>query len=157
MACLEARLKACEEKIADLMGKEKTMVAFSALAEYGGAHGPFDGDTTLVYNTLIANVGDAYNTSTGVFAAPVAGVYCFILSYHAGGHQIAKLTLTKNGEPIVATSDHKSDADTADNGGNAAVLELKRGDQVYVRLAAGAHVWAGNQHTSFSGFLINQM
>ncbi|XP_050931429.1 complement C1q-like protein 4 isoform X3 [Lates calcarifer] len=155
MACLEDRLKACEEKIADLMGKEKTMVAFSTLAEYGGARGPFDGDTTLVYNTLIANVGDAYSASTGVFTAPVAGVYCFILSYHAGGDHNAKLMLIKNSELIVATSDHKSN-EPSDNGGNAAVLELKKGDQVYVRMAAGTRVWADGRHTSFSGFLVNQ-
>ncbi|GLD74975.1 complement C1q-like protein 4, partial [Lates japonicus] len=103
MACLEDRLKACEEKIADLVGKEKTMVAFSAAAEYGGAHGPFDGDTTLVYNALIANVGDAYSASTGVFTAPVEGVYCFIFSYHAGGHKFAHLALLKNGEAVIRT------------------------------------------------------
>ncbi|XP_018543250.1 complement C1q-like protein 4 [Lates calcarifer] len=156
MACLEDRLKACEEKIADLMGKEKTMVAFSAAAEYGGAYGPFDGDTTLVYNALIANTGDAYSASTGVFTAPVEGVYCFIFSYHAGGHKFAHLALLKNGEAVIRTSDHAS-ADTADNGGNAAVLELKTGDQVNVLLAAGSHVWASSHHTTFSGFLIHQM
>uniref|UniRef100_A0A4W6DLC0 C1q domain-containing protein n=1 Tax=Lates calcarifer TaxID=8187 RepID=A0A4W6DLC0_LATCA len=135
---------------------EKTIVAFSAAAEYGGAYGPFNKETVLVYNKLFANVGNAYCNSTGVFAAPVAGVYCFIFSYHAGGHEIAKLTLIKNGDSVVMTSDHKTGADGADNGGNAAVLELKRGDQVYVRMAACSHVWAAGCHVTFSGFLVSQ-
>ena len=41
------------------------MVAFTAVAEYSGAHGPFNMDRTLVYNKVITNIGDAYNSCTG--------------------------------------------------------------------------------------------
>ncbi|KAM9335819.1 complement C1q-like protein 4 [Symphorus nematophorus] len=138
------------------MCEEITKVAFTALAEYGGAHGPFSTDKTLVYNKLVTNIGNAYNPATGVFVAPVAGVYSFTFFYHAGGEQIAHLSLMKNSDFIVRTSDHKSGSDTADNGGNAACLQLQRGDQVFVRMTAGSHVWA-TDHTSFSGFLICQI
>ncbi|GAA6222672.1 complement C1q tumor necrosis factor-related protein 1-like [Lates japonicus] len=157
LAALETRLKTSEQKIEELKIREKTIVAFSASAEYGGAHGPFDADTTLVYNTPIANFGDAYNKFTGVFVAPVAGVYHFVIFFQAGGQYAANLTLFKNGEPVIMTTDEAASYDSADTGGNAAVLELKKGDQLYVRMAKGSHVLAATQHTTFSGFLIRQM
>ncbi|XP_056225959.1 complement C1q-like protein 3 [Seriola aureovittata] len=132
------------------------MVVFSVKAEEGGAYGPFCSEKTLKYNTVITNIGDAYDVFTGVFTAPVAGVYYFTFFYHAGGHHVSKLILHKNKEPVVMTSDHKSgSSDTADNGGNAVFLKLEKGDKVCVHLPAGCHVWASNGHTTFSGFLVN--
>ncbi|XP_036968469.1 complement C1q-like protein 4 [Acanthopagrus latus] len=131
----------------------KTKVAFTALIEEGGAYGPFNTDKTLVYNKVVTNTGRAYNSSTGIFTAPVTGVYYFTFFYHSVGHPW--LTLFKNGEMIVKSSDHQMGADTADNGGNAVFLELQQGDQVYVSMMANCSIWAGNHHTSFSGFLLS--
>ena len=91
---------------------------------------------------------------TGVFTAPHTGVYHFTFFYHAGGQHASHLKLYKDNELIILTSDHKSGADTADNGGNAVVLQLQQGNQVYVRMSANSHVWAG-KHTTFSGFLLS--
>ena len=55
------------------------------------------------------------------------------------------------------THDHKSDSETADNGGNAVFLQLQQGDGLYVELAENCHVWASPYQTSFSGFLVSQM
>ncbi|XP_030287365.1 complement C1q-like protein 4 [Sparus aurata] len=147
LIALENRLKTLE--------KGKTKVALSALIETGGAYGPFDKDVTLAYNKVYTNIGDAYNSCTGIFTAPVTGVYYFTFFYHAGGKHASKLELFKNCEMIVRSSDHKSGCDGADNGGNAAVLQLQQGDQVYVRMPAHHHVWATSISTSFSGFLLS--
>ncbi|XP_073330701.1 complement C1q-like protein 4 isoform X1 [Pagrus major] len=132
----------------------KTKVAFSAVLEKGGAYGPFNTDKTLVYNKVFTNIGDAYSSCTGIFTAPVAGVYYFTLFYHAGGEHASNLQLFKNSEEIVVTNDHKTGSDTADNGGNAVVLQLQKGDQVYVRMRANCRVWGGPQ-TTFSGFQLS--
>uniref|UniRef100_A0A671VX85 Complement C1q-like protein 4 n=1 Tax=Sparus aurata TaxID=8175 RepID=A0A671VX85_SPAAU len=133
----------------------KTKVAFSASMNKGGAYGPFNTDVTLGYNKVYTNIGDAYNSSTGVFTAPVAAVYHFTFFYHAGGHHASKLELFKNSQMIARSSDHQTGSDTADNGGNAVVLQLQQGDRVYVRMPASHHVWAADNSTSFSGFLLS--
>ncbi|MGL4876534.1 C1q-like domain-containing protein [Paraclostridium dentum] len=92
--------------------------------------------------------------STGVFTAPVAGVYYFSMFYHAEGQRDTMLSLYKNNEPIAMSHDHKSDTDTGDNGGNAVFVQLQQGDRVFVQLAANAHVWGKDHHTTFSGFLV---
>ncbi|XP_054483459.1 uncharacterized protein LOC129116762 isoform X2 [Anoplopoma fimbria] len=92
----------------------------------------------------------------GIFAAPTAGIYYFTFYYHAGGEHPVNLSLFKNNEVVVWTSDHRSLEDTADNGGNAVFVQLQKGDQLFVRLQADTHVW-GSLSSSFSGFLFSQV
>ncbi|XP_031160160.1 collagen alpha-2(VIII) chain-like isoform X2 [Sander lucioperca] len=153
----ETRLKESENQILELRNKERTKVIFSTAAGGAASIGPFNTDTTLIYRRVITNIGGAYSPSTGIFTAPVAGVYYFIIFYHAGGAHQGRVLLYKNNELVVLTQDHKSDSDTADNGGNAAFLQLQQRDQVYVRLAANSYVWGYDHHTTFSGFLVTQM
>ncbi|KAI4808331.1 hypothetical protein KUCAC02_000395 [Chaenocephalus aceratus] len=93
-------------------------------------------DITLIDRTVITNIGGA-SPSTGVFVAPVAGVYYFTIFFHAGGKYEALLRLYKNNELVVVTYDHRCTSDSADNGGNA--------------------VWGSDYPTTFSGFLVTEM
>ncbi|XP_018543246.1 complement C1q-like protein 2 [Lates calcarifer] len=156
LATLETKLKASEEKIEDQKTKEKPKVAFSVAADEGGNYGPFDADKTMRYNKKITNIGDAYNISTGVFEAPVDGVYYFIFFFRAEGKHPSGLILCKNDNPVIMSDDGQASYDPADTGGNATVLELKKGDEVHMRLPKGNHVWASERHTTFSGFLVSQ-
>lgn len=94
--------------------------------------------------------------STGIFTAPVAGLYHFTLFYHAGGERRPILSLIKNDQIVVGTSDHQSASDGADNGGNAVYVQLKQGDQLFVRMGANSHVWGDDELTTFSGLLVRQ-
>uniref|UniRef100_A0A3Q1JRZ3 C1q domain-containing protein n=1 Tax=Anabas testudineus TaxID=64144 RepID=A0A3Q1JRZ3_ANATE len=104
-------------------GKTKKVVFSAAISGFGHT-GPFNTDTTLIYKTVITNIGNAYNQFTGIFAAPVAGIYNFTFFYHAGGSEVVNLALIKNNQVVVMAYDHKSLQDGADNGGNAVFLQL---------------------------------
>ncbi|XP_042368629.1 complement C1q-like protein 3 [Plectropomus leopardus] len=154
----ETRLRNSENQILELRNKERTKVIFSAAVGEGSKDiGPFNRDITLIYRDVKTNIGNAYSPSTGIFVAPVAGVYYFTIFYHAGGYHQSKLQLYKNNQHMVTTHDHASQHDGADNGGNAVFMQLQPGDQVYVRMVAKSHVWGSDYHTTFSGFLVTQM
>nr|XP_020442444.1 complement C1q-like protein 4 [Monopterus albus] len=155
LGALENRLKETENHIEDQKRKEGYRVVFSASADGGGRIGPFKTDTTLVYNKVITNIGSAYNQHTGIFTAPVRGVYYFSFFYHAGGEYIVFLSLMKNNELVGTTSDHSSSFDTADNGGNAVFVQLQQGDHVFVRMRSNSHIWATHRFTTFNGFLVS--
>ncbi|XP_035530878.1 cerebellin-4-like [Morone saxatilis] len=153
----ETRLKDSENQILELKSKERTMIVFSGAISGSGHIGPFDTDKTLVYRTVKTNIGNAYSQSTGIFTAPVPGIYYFTFFYNAGGSQRVSLTLMKNNEAVVKTADNSTSHDGADNGGNAVFLQLQQGDQVYMHLLANTHVWGDNLATTFSAFLVRQV
>uniref|UniRef100_A0A3P9MI71 C1q domain-containing protein n=2 Tax=Oryzias latipes TaxID=8090 RepID=A0A3P9MI71_ORYLA len=131
-------------------------VAFSARTSKGGPYGHFQEDTTLTYNAVITNVGNAYNPPTGIFTAPVKGLYYFTYFAHGGGMDRIQLQLKKDGTVVAEIHDHPTNADTADNAGNAVFLELEQGNQVYVNLVAHAAVWGEGFATTFSGVLLSK-
>ncbi|KAI2647430.1 Hibernation-associated plasma protein HP-20 [Labeo rohita] len=112
--------------------------------------------TKGVKNVLM-NVGDAYNKTTGIFTAPVLGVYYFSFFYHCQADQPTLLALFRNGKQVAITKHHKSSCYT-ENGGNGVTLQLDKGEQVYIVLRKNTRVWdESNVTTVFTGFLINAM
>uniref|UniRef100_A0A8C7CQI4 C1q domain-containing protein n=1 Tax=Oncorhynchus kisutch TaxID=8019 RepID=A0A8C7CQI4_ONCKI len=128
LGVMETQLKVNENQLEELKNNERRKVIFSAALGGNGHIGPIDHDTTLIFKNVITNIGSAYNPSTGVFAAPIAGVYYFSFFYHAGGSQTKYISLFKNGQRMVTSSDHQSSGDGADNGANAVTLQLEVGE-----------------------------
>ncbi|XP_014841007.1 PREDICTED: complement C1q-like protein 2 [Poecilia mexicana] len=154
---VEAKLKETESQVLVLKQKEALKVVFSAGILGDAAIGPFNTPTTLIYTRVITNLGNAYNQNTGIFVAPVRGMYYFSFFYHAGGGHPVGLNLMKNNQVVVRSAEHQSSNDWNDNGGNAAFVELQQGDHVYVQLDANQHVWGSGYSTTFSGFLLHQV
>uniref|UniRef100_A0AAX7U2B0 C1q domain-containing protein n=1 Tax=Astatotilapia calliptera TaxID=8154 RepID=A0AAX7U2B0_ASTCA len=143
------KLNSLEVKMLNI-GSSRRLVFF-----WNSPFGPFNTDVTMIYDHTFVNIGNAYSPVTGVFTAPVSGVYFFTIFSLSGGEHAIRLLFYKNNEVILHIHDHRSD-DTADNGGNAAFLQLQQGDTVYVRLKEGTHVYKSRTGTTFSGFLVKQ-
>ncbi|XP_041697204.1 uncharacterized protein LOC121534684 [Coregonus clupeaformis] len=136
-------------------------LAFSASLEAPGQHGntgPFNTGITLVYRNIYTNIGNAYNPTTGIFTAPVRGLYLFRFYIYGGGDSSVPTTaaLHKNGHQIaIAHAVHASGSISSSNG--VSVL-LEVGDVVNMHLWAGRKIYdSTNRHSTFSGHLLFTM
>lgn len=116
-------------------------------------------DNTIPFDTAILNVGNAMNTATGVFTAPVAGIYHFEFS----GMTSEKLNviLKKNGDDIASTA-----ADFSFWNGNsfysgislACSLQLSANDNVSLYLFGPGSLYQNDTvavpNTHFTGWLV---
>ncbi|MCI4378756.1 hypothetical protein PGIGA_G00219870 [Pangasianodon gigas] len=147
----KVKLEALQKQLAD-----KPNVAFSAsLFGHGGQTvGGYSTEEILKFQKVFTNIGGAYSPTTGKFTAPVKGVYYFGFSAFANGQYRMGVHLRKNSEQVVATYDYNSSHKDV-NGANRAVLMLEKGDEVYIGLWSGLHIFDSyNSVTTFTGFLI---
>ena len=108
---------------------------------------------TLIFNSIILNVGNGYNPSTGVFTSPVAGTYVFYVTAVEYLKQHLQVEIVLNSVSKVRTLSY-SDANYQ-TGTNMAVLNLQKGDSVWVRHIYGNGFWTESVPiTTFTGFLI---
>ncbi|KAL6463091.1 hypothetical protein MHYP_G00274820 [Metynnis hypsauchen] len=155
---LSALKKEVEILRSESAGRPK--VAFTAgLGPPAGQRGPFNIDYTLIYKNVLTNIGNAYNPSTGIFTAPVRGVYYLRFTagvYDNNSYNIG-LNLYKNDQHLMHLGENSSDG-SAKHVSSGVTLELAAGDVVYTQLPVNYVVWDDSGlRTSFSGFLIFPM
>ncbi|XP_072220493.1 cerebellin-4-like [Leuresthes tenuis] len=151
---LKTKLKYSETQLEILRSEiQGNRVAFGAAINNGGNIGPFNTEITLIYNKVYANTG-SFNPATGIFTAPVKGVYYFSFSGHNVSSKPMGLRLMKNGEQMVTVYNHAAGNryETATNG---MTLPLEVGDHVYMRLRQDTWVYGNsNDHNTFIGHLL---
>ncbi|XP_041921169.1 complement C1q tumor necrosis factor-related protein 4-like [Alosa sapidissima] len=167
LTILLAFLYSCTAQLA-LLTEElitaKEEVAFTAALQPSswdnsgfGKIGPFDTEITLEHGNVLTNVGRTYDSTTGVFTAPVKGVYFFTFTtYSWVAEADIGVKLMKNNEEVLLVWEWQDKGDNEDYASNSVLLKLEVGDKVYMRLPKGYQVAASknsNIHT-FSGFLL---
>ncbi|XP_017578573.1 complement C1q-like protein 4 [Pygocentrus nattereri] len=154
LQALEAKLQANEEELERLKKKESYKIAFAASLGSDGTYGPYSMDTNLVYSNVFSNTGNAYNSSTGIFTAPIKGLYHFSFSGINSPPTSMFLLLYKNEKLIISCYTNPSD-DRFYTASNSVSLNLEVGDQVYMRLGSDTSVFNNvNSHTTFLGHLL---
>ncbi|KAL2083070.1 hypothetical protein ACEWY4_020843 [Coilia grayii] len=164
----KSRLQASEKKTRDLENEIKNLqenrggkkVVFSVSLEKDALYehtGPFKIGKTLVYKQVFINIGDAFNSITGFFTAPVRGVYDFsfsVLGY--GGSTRVGAHLRRNGQNLVMAYATLDRGDI--NASNGVSVLLEEGDKVDVYLPAEHRILDNyHHHSTFRGHLLFQM
>lgn len=161
---LKSRLTSTESELQELRDELQTVrtktespkVAFTAALTDSGLLGPFNTDTTIIYSNVITNTGQAYNPFTGVFTAPVKGVFYFRftgMDYRSAVHM--GVALYKNGQRLMLTYEINVNNGYFEHMSNGVTLELEKGDVVYLGLPAKKGLYDNNEsHNTFSGFLL---
>ncbi|KAK7111223.1 hypothetical protein V1264_010894 [Littorina saxatilis] len=110
----------------------------------------------LLLDRAITNVGQAYDTATGVFTAPVSGLYDFqatIMGYHTTGHVTAGIFADGN-RLAYALSDNRQ-SKSFQQSTMRVVVHVKVGVKVSLKnVDAAAYDYFGGQYTTFSGLLV---
>ncbi|XP_048122754.1 uncharacterized protein LOC125309718 [Alosa alosa] len=130
-------------------------VAFSAAMSVQLNTGPFNRDYTLVYKHVFANIGNAYNPSTGIFRAPIRGVYQFDFKVYGSGSSSTPsgVILRRNGQHVLIAYGSQTQGNIHVSNGVCLLLEV--GDVVYVQLYSGAWIYDNlNHYNTFSGHLL---
>ncbi|KAL4238061.1 C1q and tumor necrosis factor protein 4 [Mactra antiquata] len=115
----------------------------------------------IKFDTTITDIGGGYNNQTGVFVAPISGIYAFSCSLldHVGTHG------GPNGAMVHAEIIHNqrllgrifAHAETTyrDQGAQTVVTAVTQGDQVYVRTRDNPDLGLGGEfYSTFTGFLL---
>ena len=126
-------------------------IAFSTKLSYNRELQPLD---TVLFDTIITNNGEGYNAETGKFTAPLSGTYYFFATVLSGYNTKVETALILNDKEVARMYSGAHDAHGS--GSNSAVVNLRSGDSVWIRLLyqGGTHVHGF--YSTFSGFIVNE-
>lgn len=99
-----------------------------------------------------------FSLGTGIFTAPVRGVYQFDIKVYGYGSSSTPsgVTLLKNGQHVLIAYCHHPQGRAHASNGVSLLLEV--GDAVYVQLFSGAWITDNlNHYNTFSGHLLFSM
>ncbi|XP_045204747.1 multimerin-1-like [Mercenaria mercenaria] len=135
----------------------ETIVTRPKVAFYARVSTPIVGIApwaTIVFSDVETNIGGAYNSKTGEFVAPTAGLYVFFCTILSGWNLIIESVLQVNGTNKMHIY---SGSNFQGSGSNRALLQLNTGD--VVRMAKHGP-WGSKPFTvhncwsTFSGYLL---
>jgi len=132
-------------------------VAFSA---------SFSQDTTPVnigqnkpipFSHVSTNTGNGYNPHTGIFTAPVSGLYAFYMTAreHTTTRSYVVIGILHSGTELCQTVVEGTSTASWDKGSCFAAVRLNGGDEIHVQRIAGSDVIDKGWQTAFSGMLIS--
>lgn len=134
-----------------MLPSRKKIPAFSAVLTHKQSVSAND---IIKFDKVFTNIGKGYNPSTGIFTAPVAGVYQFssVVMSDKGQHLVASLFHNATRVSSVHIKTHNNQT-----GALGMVLNLKKGDEIAVKPARSYTIYSDSMnYCSFSGFVISQ-
>ncbi|XP_042366680.1 heavy metal-binding protein HIP-like [Plectropomus leopardus] len=154
---LETRMSSSENEVEELkrQNADRPKVAFSVGLTDAGSIGTFNTDITLKFSKVFTNIGQAYSPTTGIFTAPARGVYYFRFTVWENRSSMwTGAKLYHNDKRVMWSYDYNDNLGYV-SVSNALVLQLEKGDVVYMVLPSGHGMFDDSYNrTIFSGFLL---
>ncbi|XP_060577064.1 heavy metal-binding protein HIP-like [Ruditapes philippinarum] len=114
-------------------------------------------DEIIIFTKSVINEGTGYDTSTGIFTAPVGGLYQFSVHTCAYIGKYALIGLVLEGKVIAADMNYDKYYHTCNT--VAAIVRVRSGEKVWVKSTASGSVHQLLQNAdamnTFSGLLLN--
>ncbi|XP_067294634.1 complement C1q-like protein 4 [Pseudorasbora parva] len=161
---LNTSMNSLEESLAraqnTLRNIRENRVAFSVgLTDRRRCIGPSRTLINVVYQSIFINIGEAYNSSTGVFTVPRSGVYnlAFTVFSDAGspGALLSVCTSIRRNGVALAALREMYDQDQEDQATAVLLAQLSVGDRITINLHSGCWLCGDQNHyNTFSGFLL---
>ena len=112
----------------------------------------------LVFQNIITNEGSGYDKSTGIFTAPVGGVYYFTVHVCVANRKHSPVGIVLDGTFIAKSIQYDTDSWTCGSAG--AIVTMTSGKQVWVASTDGSTNYVLYSSTTFlmntfSGILIS--
>ncbi|XP_033497179.1 complement C1q tumor necrosis factor-related protein 4-like [Epinephelus lanceolatus] len=153
---VKERLETTERELKAMT--EVPKVAFAVSLGGNGLTKTTSGSQSLIYKTILTNIGQAYNPETGIFTAPTRGVYYIRFTANAPTNFPMSAVLYKNGAEIMLIAHEQSSGEGSDTASNGAALLLEKDDTLSMQLWHNTQIWDNsNHHSTFSGFLLFPM
>ncbi|XP_063397778.1 collagen alpha-1(VIII) chain-like [Mytilus trossulus] len=141
------------ESIKETIQKQSpSIVTFLALL-ISPPYGSIAAHATVKFERITENIGSGYNSGTGIFTAPIKGLYHFTASARQSKSGFLHLGLFRNNAQMAVSVAVNFNSLTI-----GATLTLQSGDRVYVK-----NVWdqpsgiVGAGQSYFSGSLVHKM
>ncbi|CAC5403860.1 unnamed protein product [Mytilus coruscus] len=156
MKSIQYQLKLVEENDGkcDCTGRSSGPDKVAFMAKNSDSLRNLPSKAVLVFNTVITNLGNGYDSSNGIFTAPSNGVYIFswtVLCLH-GKEFYNQLILNEN----IIAKNYASSVKVADHasGSQNVILEIKKDDRVFIRIQEGrtGQYMYGDGWSTFSGY-----
>ncbi|XP_056093798.1 complement C1q-like protein 4 [Rhinichthys klamathensis goyatoka] len=161
---LNSSMNSLEDSLAraqnTLRNIRENRVAFSVgLTDRRRCIGPARTAINVVYQSIFINIGEAYNSSTGVFTVPRSGVYnlAFTVFSDAGspGALLSVCTSIRRNGVALAALREMYDQDQEDQATAVLLAQLRVGDRITISLHTGCWLCDDQNHyNTFSGFLL---
>ncbi|XP_060603771.1 thrombospondin-1-like [Ruditapes philippinarum] len=120
-------------------------------------YSPSVGDV-MIFGTTMANEGQAYNNLTGIFTAPVNGIYSFNTQFCLHNNKFLYFAITLDGAPFATSQVYDTTVDRCNSVNGLTYLSANAKVWVKCTTVTGTNVLYqdnGFHINSFSGFLIH--
>ncbi|XP_067828792.1 multimerin-2a isoform X2 [Heptranchias perlo] len=107
----------------------------------------------LKFNQIFLNYGDGYSLEKGYFKAPLKGIYVFVVTMEFG-HGPGLGYLLVDGNHTITLQNSRKNQQHSSLAWGYAILELSKGQHVWVEVAQGFVVQRTPPETTFGGFLL---